>query len=974
MKKRRDKGSLRRRRKRSGAPERLEARELLAADFYPAAQIATVTPSTTADGIMFAFGEQTGVGPTSAYVKIDISAVDADFDFATVRLKPQSMAPTSVTLKHAGSGWAPSVITRIDRPIDLGDIHTWTPSLGQDEFIDVTDEVRDVLAFGDLNEDGQYTRADIEAFELALKRPDAFEAQFGKSIVAPSILDRADANLDGVVSIEDFDDFLAAHGTMRSDVTLDGSVGFADFLAVSPLLGNLSAAHESDISYFDGDLDLDNKATFADFLLFSNNNGKSADPYQREISFELTASGNGWANFHPTTGFDFLVSDLKPTDLDADVDGIADSDEAAIFGTSSNPNTGFDTDGDLISDQIELRTNGLDPRVNNDDPSTFVNEATQGDLDGDQLSNLNEIIHGTGLDTADTDRDGTTDGDEVEQGSDPSSDADQGEAPAEEAVVEVNLFVGDPEGSTSERYEMVVGDISHQSQTFGGIADADYEFAKGKTYEIELFHRGTNRSTPDYDWRADIQLAGGETAMIVLEDNHNVNSTSIDGLNNPGILGSYKWNNDFITEFPAAGEKAYLHIPRVDLDVENVSEADDRTVAMGLNNDDDNGNGIPDAIDPTADLIVVNGDDDLLEVTIRELLPDRLANEPGHLKLNYGLGVRVWKDNERRERVVSNQTKFELAETTVFVEKTANGATDIVLEYYPEFTSDEFSVPNSDRARAIDTLTVATFPVKPINAKLKYKTVNQINSYRQIALDADGDGDIDLGLDPDGDGLDAAGNPADRIEEDFWYHREKKWTNSGDLVFSGAGQRNALGEYSFVGALSHNIHYDATRYDVTDAKYMLGYIAEGTKLTSSTRIHQFPENGKYPVQVAVLVAGLKQKPFVPGDAGVALAIGPLELSTDGFAIGAGFGVFDGLEVGLEIGVSVNPTTQPTTLFPGGSPDIALGMVIAADGQVARLGKDYVGGFSTPIPGTWNYNGNGRYIRTEKRPHQRTVFW
>src|SRR5690606_12681225 len=70
-----------------------------------------------------------------------------------------------------------------------------------------------------------------------------------------------------------------------------------------------------------------------------------------------------------------------------------------------------DTDGDLIPDAIEIEL-GLDPVDSSD---------AQGDLDGDSLSNLDELNLGLLPSAADSDGDGMPDGVEVAYGLDPTS-------------------------------------------------------------------------------------------------------------------------------------------------------------------------------------------------------------------------------------------------------------------------------------------------------------------------------------------------------------------------------------------------------------------------------------------------------------------------------------------------------------------------------------------------------------------------
>lgn len=95
---------------------------------------------------------------------------------------------------------------------------------------------------------------------------------------------------------------------------------------------------------------------------------------------------------------------------DSDLDDLLNNDETGVYGT--NPNNP-DTDGDLMPDGWEIR-NGLDP-LDSGDALT--------DADNDGLLNVDEYLLSTRADTADTDGDGVSDGDEVHvAGTDPTVD------------------------------------------------------------------------------------------------------------------------------------------------------------------------------------------------------------------------------------------------------------------------------------------------------------------------------------------------------------------------------------------------------------------------------------------------------------------------------------------------------------------------------------------------------------------------
>jgi len=87
---------------------------------------------------------------------------------------------------------------------------------------------------------------------------------------------------------------------------------------------------------------------------------------------------------------------------DRDGDGLSDAQETMLGTLIDSP----DTDGDGLSDGLEVLVHGCDP--------------LRRDTDGDGLSDWEEVfLHGTRCDNPDTDGDGISDGVEVAQGTDP---------------------------------------------------------------------------------------------------------------------------------------------------------------------------------------------------------------------------------------------------------------------------------------------------------------------------------------------------------------------------------------------------------------------------------------------------------------------------------------------------------------------------------------------------------------------------
>ncbi len=108
----------------------------------------------------------------------------------------------------------------------------------------------------DLNEDGLCNSSDIDFLSSAIQSGDD-----------AAILD---VNQDGVVSAEDRVFWIESiNGTLAGDADLNGSVQFADFLALSDSFGEAGG-------WAQGDFDGDGLVEFPDFLVLSQNFGFSS--------------------------------------------------------------------------------------------------------------------------------------------------------------------------------------------------------------------------------------------------------------------------------------------------------------------------------------------------------------------------------------------------------------------------------------------------------------------------------------------------------------------------------------------------------------------------------------------------------------------------------------------------------------------------------------------------------------------------
>jgi len=355
------------------------------------------------------------------------------------------------------------------------------------------------------------------------------------------------------------------------------------------------------------------------------------------------------SNENDTVTDDSIGEVLFESGYDGDGDGLTAAEEVEI-GTDPEK---FDSDGDLLGDGFENGSDNLDPTQEND---------PFGDFDGDGLTELQEQIYSTDPDSSDSDGDGTSDFDEIEQGSDPNDSEDGGLEPRFEDVTELLLTVGDHSGSHSERYDLRVGPVLHQATVFGKVEDGTYTLERGKSHEVQIIHRGSNLDTPDYDYTAKIELPDLSQSLVILEDQEE-------------ILGVEDDSSDL---FAVRGKTATVHLPQVDLDVINVD---------GSEVTDEKEDVFGGFLQPVPE--DVNQSRELTELKIHKV------DSPvaGHTQLIFnGSQVRIWKDRNRTEEVFTRNTEFDGAvDHSVFVESLFESNDHKVL-----FIRAKFEVDNVD--------------------------------------------------------------------------------------------------------------------------------------------------------------------------------------------------------------------------------------------------------------------------------------
>ncbi|MGC4233615.1 MAG: hypothetical protein QM594_11610, partial [Niabella sp.] len=248
-------------------------------------------------------------------------------------------------------------------------------------------------------------------------------------------------------------------------------------------------------------------------------------------------------------------SDPLKYEADIDRDGLTNAEEAAgqavfngvlkSFG-ATKPNN-FDSDGDLFDDYWEAKY-FYPGRV---DPNNGSLPPKNGDYDGDGLSNYQEMINGTDPNNADTDGDGISDKDEALYGSSPTDpnqvplnpadfygDENLGAIPyvgdlgtvvtgGGENSSEVTVRIGDPSGSHSERWRLVVGNRNVVSEGYGTLSERmKINLNPTRYHRIDIEHLGTDpdyletHNGPNYDCHALVKPH--EKSPFILCDPHDL--------------------------------------------------------------------------------------------------------------------------------------------------------------------------------------------------------------------------------------------------------------------------------------------------------------------------------------------------------------------------------------------------------------------------------------------------------------------
>jgi hypothetical protein len=210
-----------------------------------------------------------------------------------------------------------------------------------------------------------------------------------------------------------------------------------------------------------------------------------------------------------TLGTDPLDPDSSSTKTDADlsdngvVDGREDFDGDGL-GTLRERRAGTDplapdSDGDGLSDALEVSVSELDPTAEDSDGDGTVDAVE--DLDNDTLSNGREADLNTSLVVPDSDLDGLTDGEEVEIGTDPLvADTDGDGLPdGEEVQLGTDPLVADGDGDGvldgNETYESTVRD-NETGVSVSLVGEGRVASGVSVTPQPDLFANASGRAAP----------------------------------------------------------------------------------------------------------------------------------------------------------------------------------------------------------------------------------------------------------------------------------------------------------------------------------------------------------------------------------------------------------------------------------------------------------------------------------------------
>ena len=376
--------------------------------------------------------------------------------------------------------------------------------------------------------------------------------------------------------------------------------------------------------------------------------------------------------------------------IDTDGDGLFDFEEQQI---GADPND-VDTDGDRLGDGYEVGY-GLVPTDSDQD-----NNGTRDDFDnfdGDNLNNFDEAILNTDPTNSDTDGDGVDDETEHNQGSNPLDSSDNG-LPPQPDLNDVRTIVINTFSDVSQD----VGKFTLTPVSGNGAAQVWATLKKQQEAETHTF---VLEAGAEYELRYDpVAAFVPDDGTVSLSGNITLNGIVI--VEGPSLSGGFHGTSRVWT----------VYAPVVDLDFTSPDISDDDEVNPGafvaLNRDDDDDDGIADF----QDTHITGGDDDFLELKLRELLPQALTGLPGTLKLTFNnTKVRLWKDRNKNQEIFSGVTELSVTtEHTIYAEgiEASDNLRDVEIKarYTPGTLGPDFTF-QGDPAEDIVNLTVSSVDV-----------------------------------------------------------------------------------------------------------------------------------------------------------------------------------------------------------------------------------------------------------------------
>ena len=308
--------------------------------------------------------------------------------------------------------------------------------------------------------------------------------------------------------------------------------------------------------------------------------------------------------------------DAQDADADADGDGLSNKTEILVHGSDINK---ADTDEDGLPDGLEVSLSLNPTEADSDGNGTLDGDE---DLDADGLSNTQELQYGTDLNNADTDSDGLNDGVEIALSLNPTQvdSDDDGISDSEE----------DSDGDQIANAQEILAGLD-PSDAADAELDAD---ADGLNNRDELLVHGTNINDADTDNDSltdGLEIALGLDPTLTDSDANGVDDaledSDGDGLSNQQelLLGIDPSQADTDGDGLSDGLEVELGLnpDAVDSNGNGVNDGDEDSDADGLTNIDEllihqsnpnqfdsDGDGLGDGSEVTLGLDPTNGDSD----------------------------------------------------------------------------------------------------------------------------------------------------------------------------------------------------------------------------------------------------------------------------------------------------------------------------------------------------------------------------